>query len=194
MKHKSVLAFLIIVTATFRVQNIYASTPADLNYGAMIEKADFIIVGNVTRIHNDTFTYVTIAITEFVTNPQNMSQITITIGGELQSAGEVSRDSFEVGERVFVFVEKIGPYHRVLYGEAGKYTVVDERPPYISHGIIGGWNTAPDWKPRIVVHSDADTTGHGTTNLLPFYLALILFAVLLISLLFVFMKRRKMFP
>ena len=55
---------------TFSVQHTYASTPADLDYGIMIEKADFIIVGNVTRIHNDTYTYVTIAIKEFVTNPQ----------------------------------------------------------------------------------------------------------------------------
>jgi len=174
MKHKSVLVFLIIVTVTFSVQHTYASTAADLDYGIMIENADFIIVGNVTRIHNNTYTYV-------------------TIGGELQGAGELSRDSFEVGERVFVFVEKIGPYHRVLYGEAGKYTVVDEKPPYIhsSQGIISGWNTAPGWNPRIVVHSDADPTGHGTTNLFPFYLAQILFAVLLIPILFVFMKRRK---
>ena len=193
MKHKSVLVFLIIVTVTFSVQHTYASTAADLDYGIMIENADFIIVGNVTRIHNNTYTYVTIAIKEFVTNPQNISQITITIGGELQGAGELSRDSFEVGERVFVFVEKIGPYHRVLYGEAGKYTVVDEKPPYIhsSQGIISGWNTAPGWNPRIVVHSDADPIGHGTTNLFPFYLAQILFAVLLIPFLFVFMKRRK---
>lgn len=105
--------------------------PADLDYDSMIEKAEFIIVGNVTRIRSDTYTYVTIAIEEFLTNPQSMSQLTITIGGELQGAGGLSRDSFEVGERVFVFVEKIGPYHRVLYGEAGKYTVVDERPPIV---------------------------------------------------------------
>ncbi len=122
-----------------------------------------------------------------------MSQITITIGGELRGAGDLSRDSFEVGERVFVFVEKIGPYYRVMLGEAGKYTVVDEMPPSIhsSQGIIGGWNTAPGWNPRIVVHSDADPTGHETTKLFPFYLAQILFAVLLIPLLVVFMKRRK---
>ena len=94
---------------------------------------------------------------------------------------------------MFVFVEKIGPYYRVMLGEAGKYTVVDEWPPYIhsSKGIIGGWNTAPGWIPRIVVHSDAEPTGHGTTNLFPFYLVQVLFAVLLISLLFVFLKRRK---
>ena len=50
-----------------------SSLPSELNYEAMIEKADFIIVGNVTRIHGNTFTYVTVGIEEFVTNPQNMS-------------------------------------------------------------------------------------------------------------------------
>ncbi len=71
MKHKSGLVFLIIVTVTFSVQQTYASTAADLDYGIMIENADFIIVGNVMRIRNDTYTYVTIAIEEFVTNSQN---------------------------------------------------------------------------------------------------------------------------
>ncbi len=193
MKHISALAFLIIFAVTFSVQPTYASTAANLDYDILIENADFIIVGNVTRIRNDTFTYVTIAIEEFVTNPQNMSQITITIGGEFQGAGEISRDSFEVGENVFVFVEKIGPYYRVLNGHAGKYTVVDEMPPSIhsSQGIIGGWNTAPGWNPRIVVHSDAEPIAQITTNLSPLYITQILFAVLLIPLLIVFMKRRK---
>ena len=82
MKHKSALVFLIILAVTFSVQQAYASTAADLDYGIMIENADFIIVGNVTRIQNDTYTYVTIAIEDFVTNTQNMSQITITPLGE----------------------------------------------------------------------------------------------------------------
>ena len=64
MKHKAVLAFLIIFTWTYSVQRTYASSAAELDYEIMIEKADFIIIGNVTRIHNNTFTYVTIAISE----------------------------------------------------------------------------------------------------------------------------------
>ncbi len=70
MKYKAVLAFLIIFTWTYSVQHTCASSAAELDYDGMIERADFIIVGNVTNIHNNTFTYVTIAITEFVTNPQ----------------------------------------------------------------------------------------------------------------------------
>ena len=34
-----------------------ASIAADLDYDAMIERADFIVVGDVTRVHNCTFTY-----------------------------------------------------------------------------------------------------------------------------------------
>ena len=85
MKHKAVLVFLILFTMTFSVQHTYASSAAVLDYYAMIEKADFIVVGNVTRIHNDTYTYVTIAIKEFVTNPQNMSQMRAR--GEERSQG-----------------------------------------------------------------------------------------------------------
>ena len=193
MKYKAVLAFIIIFTQTYSVQHTCASVAAVLDYDAMIERADFIIVGNVTRIHNYTFTYVTIVITEFVTNPQNMSQIIITIGGELQHAGELSRDSFEVGERVFVFVEKIGPYYRVLSAEGGKYRVLEEWPSYVGTPyitILGGWHTS-DWRPRSVVHGVANSTGHGTVNLFPIVFTQILFAVLLIPILFLLMKRRK---
>ena len=144
-----------------------ASSAADLDYDIMIEKADFIIVGNVTRIQYYTYTYVTIAIREFVTNPQNMSQITITIGGELlQHAGEISRDSFYVGERVFVFVKKIGPYYRVLSGEAGKYSVREGAP----HGgstfktVIGNWRTPVDFHPRLAFNeSTQDLVSPGST-------------------------------
>jgi len=132
----------------------------------MNEKADFIIIGNVTRIHNYTFTYVTIAITEFVTNPQNMSQITITIGGELQHAGELSRDSFEVGEKVFVFVERIGPFYRVMSGEAGKYRV-QEGPPHVSltfTTVINNWSTPIGYHPRLVFNeSMQDLVSSGST-------------------------------
>ena len=135
-----------------------ASIAADLDYDAMIESADFIIVGNVTRIHNYTYTYVLIAIREFVTDPQNMSQITITIGGELQHAGELSRDSFEVGERVFVFVEKIGPYYRVLSGEAGKYRV-QEGAPHVGltlKTVIDNWRTPVDYHPRLAFNESVE--------------------------------------
>jgi len=170
MKHKAVLVFLIIVTMTFSVQHTYASSAAVLDYDIMIEKADFIVVGNVTRIHNYTYTYVTIAIREFVTNPQNMSQITITIGGELQHAGELSRDSFEVGERVFVFVEKIGPYYRVLSGEAGKYRVWERSTiKYARHDIINGWAAVPGLGYRTVIYSNL--TGADSSNGAPSSLA-----------------------
>jgi hypothetical protein len=155
MKHKLVLVFLIIVKLTFSVQHTYASSAAVLDYDIMIEKADFIIVGNVTRIHNNTYTYVSIAIKEFVINPQNMSQVTITIGGEVYD-GEGStvytpHDLFYVGERVLVFVKKIGPYYRVLYGEAGKYSV-REGAPYAGltlKTVIDNWRTPVDYHPRL---------------------------------------------
>ena len=194
MKNKSGLVFLIIVVTAYSVQNTYASLASVLDYDVMIEKADFIIVGNVTRIQYYTYTYVTIAIREFVTNPQNMSQITITIGGELRLAGEISRDSFYVGERVLVFVEKIGPYYRVLLGDGGKYRVLEEWPSYVGTPyitILGGWHTS-DWRPRSVVHGVAKSTDHGTVNLLPIVFTQIFFAVLLIPILFVFMKRKKL--
>ena len=186
------------------IENVRGFTETDINYRRMVEEADFIIVGNVTRIHGTSFVNVTIAIEEYLTNPQNYSEITLSardavVGFKrmgVSTSTLSNSDLFEVGERVFVFVERQGPRFWVLDGEAGKYTVVDERPPYIhsSQGIIDGWNTAPDWKPRIVVHSDAKPIGGGITNLFLSYLAQILFAVLLIPLLFVFLKRRKMFP
>jgi len=183
------------------IENIRGLTETDISYGRMIEEADFIVVGNVTRIHETSFVNVTIAVEEYLTNPQNDSEIMLSARDAvvgLKSVGPniatlSNSDLFEVGERVFVFVERQGPRLWVLDGEAGKYTVVDEMPPYIhsSQGIIGGWNTAPGWKPQIVVHSDAKPTGHEITNLFPSYLTQILFAVLLIPLVFMFMKKRK---
>ena len=64
MKNKSGLVFLIIVVTAYSVQNTYASLASFLDYDVMIEKVDFIIVGNVTRIQYYTYTYVTIAIRE----------------------------------------------------------------------------------------------------------------------------------
>jgi hypothetical protein len=184
MKNEGMLVFLIIIATTFSVQNTYASLAADLDYGIMIEKADFIVVGDVTRVHNYTFTYVSIAITEFVTNPQNMSQVTITIGGELKHAGELSRDSFYVGERVLVFVEKIGPYYRVLLGDGGKYSVREGAP----HGgstfktVIGNWSTPVDFHPRLVYNeSTQDLVSSGSTvdEVLTVAAAVLIFILLL---------------
>ena len=144
-----------------------ASIAADLDYDAMIERADFIIVGDVTRIHNYTYTYVSIAISEFVTDPHNMSQVTITIGGEAYD-GEGStvytpHDLFYVGERVLVFVKKIGPYYRVLSGEAGKYRVWENPNIRLERRkIIDGWYAVPDFRYRTVVYSNL--TGADSSN------------------------------
>jgi len=154
------------------IENVRGLNETDIIYGRMIEEADFIIVGNVTRIHGTSFVYVTIAVEEYLTNPQNYSEVTLSARDAVVGFKRVgvntstlsNSDLFEVGERVFVFVERQGPRLWVLDGEAGKYTVVDEWPSYVhsTHGIIDGWNSAPDWKPRKVVRSDAKPTGHGT--------------------------------
>jgi hypothetical protein len=188
MKHKAVSAFLIIATLTFSVQHTHASTAAVLDYDAMIERADFIIVGDVTRVHNYTFTYVTIAISEFMTNPLNMSQVTITIGGEMYDGvgGTVytPHDLFYVGERVLVFVKKIGPYYRVLLGEAGKYSVRERAP----HGgstfktVIGNWSTPVDFHPRLAFNeSTQDLVSSGSTvdEVLTVAAAVLIFILLL---------------
>jgi len=188
MKHKAALVFLIIVATTFSVQNTYASTAAVLDYEAMIEKADFIVVGNVTRVHNYTYTYVTIAIREFVTNPQNMSQITITIGREVYDGegGTVytPHDLFYVGERVLVFVKKIGPYYRVLYGEAGKY-MVREGALYAGltlKTVIGNWSTPVDFHPRLAFNEsmqDLVSSGSTVDEVLTVAAAILIFILLL---------------
>ena len=147
---------------------------ADLDYDAMIESADFIIVGDVTRIHNYTYTYVTIAIREFVTDPQNMSQVTITIGGGVYdgegSTIDTPHDLFYVGERVLVFVKKIGPYYRVLYGEAGKYRVWERSTiKYGLRKIVNGWYAVSGLRYRTVVYSNL--TGADSSNGAPSALA-----------------------
>jgi hypothetical protein len=150
-----------------------ASMAADLNYDVMIESADFIVVGDVTRIHNDTYTYVTIAISEFVTNPQNMSQITITIGGEVYDGvgctGDTPHDLFYVGERVLVFVKKVGPYYRVLSGEAGKYRVWENSNIRLERcKIIDGWYAVPDFRYRTVIYSNVTAiSSNGDTPVNP---------------------------
>jgi hypothetical protein len=154
----------------------------------MIEKADFIVVGNVTRIHNDTFTYVTIAITEFVANPLNMSQVTITIGREAYdgegSTVYTSHDLFYVGERVLVFVKKIGPYYRVLSGEAGKYSVREGAPKVglTFKTVIGNWCTPVDFHPRLAFNeSTQDLVSSGSTvdEVLTVAAAVLIFILLL---------------
>ena len=174
----------------------YRPDERDINYTRMVEEADFIIVGNVTRIHQTSYVYVTIDIEEYVTHPQNFTQITLSVKNIFLYTGDFSfshGDLFDVGEKVFVFVEKYSPRYWVHEGEAGKYLVLDEWPSYVhTHSIIvNGWRTTPDWKPRSVVYAVFTSTGHGRVNLFPLILVQILVAVLLIPLLFVFLKRRK---
>lgn len=174
----------------------YRPDGREINYTSMVEEADFIIVGNVTRIHLTSYVYVTIDIEEYVANPQNFTQITLSVKNIFLYTGNFSfshGDVFNVGEKVLVFVEKYGPRFWVLEGEAGKYLVLDEWPSYVhTHStIINGWHTTPDWKPRSVVYTVFKSTGQGRLNLLPLILVQILFAVLLIPILFVLMKRRR---
>ena len=51
MKHKSFFVYFIIVTATFSVQKLSASTPADLDYGVMIDDADTTHVASTNLLH-----------------------------------------------------------------------------------------------------------------------------------------------
>jgi len=169
----------------------------DINYTSMVEEADFIIVGDVTRVHLTSYVYVTIDIEEYVTNPQNFSQITLSVKNIFLTIGNSSfshGDMFDVGEKVLVFVEKYGPRFWVHEGEAGKYLVLDEWPSYVDTNdiIVNRWRTAPGWKPRVTVYSVARSTGSGgAERAYPLYFTQILFAVLLIPLLFLFLKRRK---
>lgn len=168
----------------------------EINYTSMVEEADFMIVGNVTRVHLTSYVYVTIDIEEYVTNPQNYTQITLSVKNIFLTLSNYSfshGNVFDVGEKVLVFVEKYGPRFWVLEGEAGKYLVLDEWPSYVNtHStIINGWRTTPDWKPRSVVYAVFKSTGQGRLNLLPLILVQILFAVLLIPMLFVLLKRRR---
>jgi hypothetical protein len=174
----------------------YRPDGRDINYTSMVEEADFIIVGNVTRVHLTSYVYVTIDIEEYVTNPQNFTQITLSVKNIFLTISNYSfshGDLFDVGEKVFVFVEKYGPRFWVHEGGAGKYLVLDEWPSYVNtHSIIvNGWHTTPDWKPRSVVYTVFKSTGQGRLNLLPLILVQILVAVILIPLLFLFLKRRR---
>ncbi len=175
----------------------YRPDERDITYTSMVEEADFIIVGDVTRIHQTSYVYVTIDIEEYVTNPQNITQITLSVKNIFLHIGNVSfshGDLFDVGEKVLVFVEKYGPRYWVHEGEAGKYLVLEEWPSYVNTTdiIVNGWRTAPGWKPRVTVYSVARSTGSGgAERAYPLYFTQILFAVLLIPILFVLIKRRK---
>jgi hypothetical protein len=188
------------------IENVRGFTETDINYRMMVEEADFIVVGNVTGIHGTTFVYVTIAVEEYLTNPQNYSEITLSTRDAIVGFKRVgvnvsalsNSDLFEVGEMVLVFVEAQGPRLWVLDGEAGKYTVIEEWPPYIRgfHEVVDGWNTAPEWKPRMVrnypaVISLGPTVGTALSTSQPWgpYVVLVIMCLLL-----VFMKWRKMFP
>jgi hypothetical protein len=162
----------------------------------MVEEADFIIVGNVTRIHQTSYVYVTIDIEEYVTNPQNITQITLSVKNIFLHIDNFSfshGDLFDVGEKVFVFVEKYGPRYWVHEGGAGKYLVLEEWPSYVNTTdiIVNRWRTAPGWKPRVTVHSVARSTSDEAQRVYPWDYGLILFTIFLFLLLLVFMKRRK---
>ena len=169
----------------------------DINYTSMVEEADFIIVGDVTRVHLTDYVYVTIDIEEYVTNPQNFTQITLSVKNIVLYIDNFSfshGDLFDVGEKVLVFVKKHGPRYWVHEGEAGKYLVLEEWPSYVQTQsiIVNGWRTAPGWKPRVTVYGVARRIGGGGfASLLPLIYTQILFAVLLIPLLFLLLKRRE---
>jgi len=177
----------------------YRPDGREINYTSMVEEADFIIIGNVTRIHLTSYVYVTIDIEEYVTNPQNFTQITLSVKNIFLTISNYSfshGDVFNVGEKVLVFVEKYGPRFWVLEGEAGKYLVLDEWPSYVNtHSIIvNGWRTTPDWKPRVAVYGGPRSTSDEAQRVYPWDYGLILFTIFLLLLLLVFMKRRKRIP
>ena len=190
------------------IENVRGFTETDIKYRRMVEEADFIVVGNVTRMHGTNYVYVTIAVEEYVTKPQNLTEITLSVRDAVVGFGRVggnvsaisNSDLFEVGERVFVFVERRGPRLWVLDGLAGKYTVIEEWPPYIrSHyGILDGWSTAPGWKPRMVhryspriVRETGTTVEAAFTTSQPWGPLIVAVTMFL---LLASMKCRKMFP
>jgi len=188
------------------IENVRGFTETDIKYRRMVEEADFIVVGNVTGIHGTSYVYVTIAVEEYLTKPQNYSEITLSARDAVVGFKHVgvnvstlsNSDLFEVGERVLVFVEAQEPRLWVLDGEAGKYTVIEEWPPYIRgfREVVDGWSTAPEWKPRMVhyypaVISLGPTVGTAISTSQPWgpYVVPVTMCLLL-----VFMKWRKMFP
>jgi hypothetical protein len=187
------------------IENVRGFTETDIDYRRMVEEADFIVVGNVTGIHGTSYVYVTLAVEEYVTNPQNLTEMTLSVRDAVVGFGRVggnvsalsNSDLFELGERVFVFVERRGPRLWVLDGLAGKYTVIEEWPPYIhsTRGIIDGWSTAPGWSPRMVHLSDAKPTGHKIVSLDPASQPWSAYVVpVTMCLLLVLMKWRRMLP
>jgi len=125
---------------------------------------------------------------EYVTSPQNMSQVTITIGGEVYDGvgctGDTPHDLFYVGERVLVFVKKIGPYYRVLYGEAGKY-MVREGALYAGltlKTVIDNWRTPVDFHPRLAFNESMQglvSSGSTIDDVLTVGAAVLIFILLL---------------
>ena len=152
------------------IENVRGFTETDINYRRMVEEADFIVVGNVMRIHGTRYVYVTIAVEEYVTNPQNYSEITLSareavvgfksIGVNVSTLS--NSDLFEVGERVLVFVERTGHSFWVLHGVVGKYRVWGN--PNISlarRKVIDGWYVVPDFRYRTVIYSNVTAANSG---------------------------------
>ncbi len=154
----------------YEIKGIREPIESDTDYKAMIEEADFVIVGNVTNVYQTNYVYVTVDIEEFVTNPLNISQISLSArngeAGILHEDGSISStnngDLFNVGEKVFVFVERTGHSFWVLHGAVGKYRVWGNSNISLARRkIIDGWYVVPDFKYRTVIYSNVTAANSG---------------------------------
>ena len=154
----------------YEIKGIREPIGSDTDYKTMIEEADFIIVGNVTNVYQTNYVYVTVDIEEFVTNPLNISQISLSArngeAGILHEDGSISStnngDLFNVGEKVFVFVERTGHSFWVLHGAVGKYRVWGNSNISLARRkIIDGWYVVPDFKYRTVIYSNVTAANSG---------------------------------
>ena len=162
----------------YEIKGIREPIGSDTDYRAMIEEADFVIVGNVTNVYETNYVYVTIDIEEFVTNSLNISQISLSArnreAGILYEDGSISStnngDLFNVGEKVFVFVERTDHSFWVLHGVVGKYRVWGNSNISLARRkIIDGWYVVPDFRYKTVVFSDATnfTSAGGSGRTIP---------------------------
>lgn len=152
------------------IRGIQEPIGADTDYKGMIQEADFVIVGNVTNVYKTNHVYVTIDIEEFVTNPLNITQISLSArngeAGILHDDGSISSTSngelFNVGERVFVYVERTGHSFWVLHGAVGKYRVWGNSNISLARRkIIDGWYAVPDFRYRTVVYYNVTAVNSG---------------------------------
>jgi len=161
----------------YEIRGILEPIGSDTDYKGMIEEADFVIVGNVTNIYKTNYVYVTIDIEEFVTNPLNITQISLSArngeAGILHDDGSISSTSngelFNVGERVFVYVERTGLSFWALHGAEGKYRVWGNSNIRLERRkIIDGWFAVPDFRYPTVVYYNVTAANslksNGRTN------------------------------